>query len=101
MDSRSRLLYWLLDASRGGPTRLRIIQSLYAKPMNMHKLAISLELDYKTVQGHIELLLENGVVYQLKNSYGSPYFISPEWDNNDYFKELMAGDYDGKKRSKN
>jgi DNA-binding transcriptional ArsR family regulator len=96
MDSKSRLLYWLLDASRGGPTRLRIIKSLAFRPVNMRQLALSLGLDYKTVQGHIELLMENGIVYQLKKGYGAPYFISPEWDNNDYFKELM-GDEHGKK----
>ncbi|MFH2105993.1 MAG: winged helix-turn-helix domain-containing protein [Candidatus Micrarchaeota archaeon] len=96
MDSKSRLLYWLLDASRGGPTRLRIIKSLALKPVNMRQLALSLNLDYKTVQGHIELLLENGIVYQLKPGYGAPYFISPEWEINDYFKEL-TGEDNGKK----
>ncbi len=98
MDSKSRLLYWLLDASRGGPTRLRIIQSLYLKPVNMRQLALSLFLDYKTVQGHIELLLENGIIYQIKKGYGSVYFISPEWENNDYFKQLIAGDDDEKRK---
>ena len=99
MDSKSRLLYWLLDASRGGPTRLRIIKSLYLKPSNMRQLALSLNLDYKTVQGHVTLLLENGVVYQLNPGYGSVYFISPEWENNDYLK-VMTGGYDGKGRRK-
>ena len=98
MDSRSRLLYWLVDASRGGPTRLRIIRALHSKPVNMRQLSLLLGLDYKTVQGHIEILLENGIVYQLKSGYGTPYFISPEWDDNDYFKQLVKGDYDGENR---
>lgn len=96
MDSRSRLLYWLLDASRGGPTRLRIIQALHRKPVNMRQLSILLSLDYKTVQGHVELLLENGVLCQLKKGYGAPYFISPEWDGNEYFKRLVEGEKNGK-----
>lgn len=98
MDSKSRLLYWLMDASRGGPTRLRIIRSLYLKPANMRQLAIAMSLDYKTVQGHIEILIENGIVYQLKKGYGAVYFVSPEWENNEYFKKIVAGVYDEKQK---
>jgi len=66
----------------------------------MRQLSLSLELDYKTVQGHITILLENGIVYQLKSGYGAPYFINSEWEDNDYFKKIIMGDYDGKNRTK-
>jgi DNA-binding transcriptional ArsR family regulator len=100
MDSKTRLLYWLLNASRGGPTRQRILKALSNKPMNMRRLSISLELDYKTVQGHIELLMENGIVETPEKKYGSVYFLSPEWVGNSYLSELLEGGYDGKRKGK-
>jgi len=98
MDSKTRLLYWLLNASRGGPTRLKIIKILYSKPMNMRQLSIAAELDYKTVQGHVELLIENGILETPKKKYGSVYFINQEWDGNEYLKELLRGNGDGKRK---
>ncbi|MFH0737061.1 MAG: winged helix-turn-helix domain-containing protein [Candidatus Micrarchaeota archaeon] len=89
MDAKTRLLYWLLNASRGGPTRLRILKALSKKPMNMRQLSVSVGLDYKTVQGHVGLLVENGVLETPKKGYGSLYFLSPEWEGNTYLLELM------------
>lgn len=100
MDSKTRLLYWLLNASRGGPTRVRLLRELHKKPMNMRQLSISLGLDYKTVQGHVELLVENGILETPKKGYGSLYFISPEWDDSAYLKELLEGDDGGKHKRK-
>jgi DNA-binding transcriptional ArsR family regulator len=98
MDSKTRLLFWLLNASRGGPTRVRILRALSARPMNLHQISLALGLDYKTVQGHVELLMENGIIGTPEKRYGSVYFISPEWDGNEYLEKLMlAGDTDGKK----
>jgi len=100
MDSKTRLLYWLLNASRGGPTRLRILRAVSEKPENIRQLSIALAMDYKTVQGHVEMLVENGILETPKKKYGSVYFLSPEWDDNAYLKDLLAGDMDGKKRRK-
>lgn len=100
MDSRTRVLYWLLNASRGGPTRIRILNVLSSKPMNTRKLAMELGLDYKTIQGHIELLVENGIIYTPKTGYGQVFFISPEWEENEFFMELMNGEENGKKARK-
>jgi DNA-binding transcriptional ArsR family regulator len=100
MDSKTRLLYWLLNASRGGPTRLRILKSVSEKPENMRQLSIALDLDYKTVQGHVELLVENGILETPEKKYGTVYFISPEWEDNAYLKELLMGDMDGKRKGK-
>jgi hypothetical protein len=66
----------------------------------MHQLALSTELDYKTVQGHIKILLENEVIGQLKSGYGALYFVNDDWVNNVYFKQILRGENDGKKRKK-
>jgi DNA-binding transcriptional ArsR family regulator len=100
MDSRTRVLYWLLNASRGGPTRIRMLNVLNSRPMNTRKLAMELSLDYKTIQGHIELLLENGIIYTPKQGYGQVFFISPEWEENEFLRELLNGEENGKKARK-
>jgi DNA-binding transcriptional ArsR family regulator len=96
MDSRTRLLYWMLSASKGGPTRIRILSVLSGKPMNLRKLALELALDYKTVQGHIEMLSENGIIYTPKQGYGQVLFISPDWEENDFLKEVLSKNRKGK-----
>lgn len=98
MDSKTRLLYWMLSASKGGPTRIRILRALSAKPMNLRQLALGLSLDYKTVQGHIEMLVENGIVYTPKQGYGQVLFISPEWEENEFLKENLKGEGNGKRK---
>lgn len=99
MDSKTRLLYWLLNASKGGPTRVRILRVLGSTPMNTRKLAQELGMDYKTVQAHVELLVENGIIYTPKKGYGSVYFMSPELDDNEFIKEIL-GDGNGNKKRK-
>jgi len=98
MDSKTRLLYWLLAATKGGPTRVRILNTLKKKPMNLRQLSIDVKLDYKTVQSHMEMLMENGILYTPKKGYGSVYFISPEWEES--MDEFLKGDYGGKRRKK-
>ena len=100
MDSKTRLLYWMLNASRGGPTRIRILQVISEKPMNLRKLAMEVKLDYKTVQSHIDLLSENGVIYTPKKGYGQVFFISPEWEENELLKEMLCGENNGKSKRK-
>ena len=92
MDAETRVLYWLLAASKGGPTRLRLLQCLDAKPRNKRKLALALKLDYKTVLEHLELLEENGVVETPRKGYGSVYFIARNYAGNEYLKKILKGD---------
>lgn len=89
MDSRSRLLFWLLTATKGGPTRIRILSAIKKKPMNLRQLAIHLRLDYKTVKAHIELLLKNGII-DMQGKYGAIYFISPEWEKNELLIKILG-----------
>lgn len=90
MRVNERLIYWLLGATRGGPTRIRLLREIDAKPLNMHQLALSTNLDYKTVQGHIKILLQHGIVDMGGNKYGAIYFISSEWAQNTYLNEFLA-----------
>lgn len=77
------LLSYLITGTRGGITRGRIIEVLLKTPMNMHQLSIALNLDYKTIQHHIKVLLENGIISAVhKGSYGAMYHLSVDMEEN-------------------
>ena len=77
-----KVLWWLLGGARGGRNRLRIIRELRSHPMNANQLAESLDLDYKTVRHHLDLLEENGVLTVMGEGYGRTYFLSDGTESN-------------------
>lgn len=77
-----RVLWWLIGGARGGRNRLRIVRTLDEQPMNTNQLAEALDLDYKTVQHHLELLTENGVLMTMGDGYGTMYFLTDEMERN-------------------
>jgi len=91
MDAKTRVVFWLLNATKGGPTRIRLLTKLQVKPMNIRQLAISASVDYKTAQTHVELLVKNGILDAMGNGYGSMYFISSEYEQNEMLNELING----------
>ena len=75
----NNVLWYLLCGTRGGETRARILFALKQKPMNANQLAQALSLDYKTVQHHVRLLLDNTVITAVnKGKYGALYFVGDE-----------------------
>jgi len=78
LDERGarRLFLLVFVATRGGPTRLRIVKALKDRPMNAHQLAKFLGLDYKTVKYHLELLEEHGLVEKVGDGYGAVWTVS-------------------------
>ncbi len=73
-----RLLYYLLAGTRGALNRILILRYLKENPVNANKLAGEMKLDYKTVQHHLRILEQNGlIVPSQKGAYGAVYFISP------------------------
>ena len=84
------ILLYLISGTRGGETRGRIIALLKETPMNAHRIANFLGLDYKTVTHHLRVLEKNGLVEILKKgNYGAMYFLSHELEMNyDEFKTI-------------
>jgi DNA-binding transcriptional ArsR family regulator len=76
MEPTKRLLFWLLEGTKGGPTRIQLLSILAKKPMNMRQLALSANLDYKTVEHHVRLLEKNLIIERVGDGYGSVYFLS-------------------------
>ncbi|HLC68712.1 MAG TPA: winged helix-turn-helix domain-containing protein [Candidatus Bilamarchaeaceae archaeon] len=79
MFGDSDTLFWyLFGATKGGPNRLRIVYTLLKRPANPHQLAKKLHLDYKTIQHHLEILVENDIVIvDREKKYGELYSPSP------------------------
>lgn len=76
-----RLLWYLLGGTRGGPNRAEIIKTLQTRPCNANQLAETLRVDYKTVQHHIRILEENGLVSLAnKGSYGAVLFLTSKME---------------------
>jgi DNA-binding transcriptional ArsR family regulator len=82
-DERSlrRLLWYLLGGTRGGPTRVEMIKVLQDRPCNANQLAEALQVDYKTVQHHIRVLEDHGLVApSSKGTYGAMLFLTPKME---------------------
>ena len=76
-----RLLYYLFAGTRGGPSRVEIIKAIQNRPLNANQLAQALRVDYKTVQHHVRVLEENGlIVPSEKGTYGAVLFLTPKME---------------------
>lgn len=57
--------------------------------MNTNQLSNELDLNYKTVQHHLEILTENGVLTTEGEGYGEMYFLTDRMkDNLDVLDEI-------------
>jgi len=78
-----RVLMYLLVGTKGGPNRLQMIRLIQDEPMNANKMGERLGLDYKTIQHHLKILMENNVVVtNASGSYGAMYFLTPYVEKN-------------------
>jgi DNA-binding transcriptional ArsR family regulator len=84
-----RILLYVFATSKGGPTRIRIVDLLVKRPYNMHQISKELKMDYKTIQHHIRVLEENRVITAEEKKYGTIYFPSALFDGvKDIFNEI-------------
>lgn len=78
------VLWYVLASSRGGTTRVRLLQALDERPRNANELAEELELDYTTVRHHLDVLMENNIVRRPTDEYAAVYLFTDQatahWD---------------------
>ena len=85
-------MVYVFIASRGGHNRARITELLKDEPANLNRISEKLNLDYKTVQHHVKVLVENGVlVSNASGTYGAVYFLSPYFEK---FFDLVKAMWD-------
>ncbi|MGA2199300.1 MAG: winged helix-turn-helix domain-containing protein [Nitrososphaerales archaeon] len=86
-----RLLLFLLGGSRGGENRARIIRRLRAKPSNMNQLAGDLGLQYKAIQHHVRILVNNSLLVTSGEKYGMVYSLNPWFEAHiDVFEQICG-----------
>lgn len=78
------VLWQVLAGTRGGPNRARILQALDERPRNANQLSEDLDLSYKTVRHHLDVLQDNDMVTSSGEDYGEVYLPSERvratWD---------------------
>ncbi len=76
-----RILWQIVAGTRGGPNRGRILKTLSERPLNAHQLSTELNLDYKTTQHHLRVLLLNNLITASEQpTYGALYFLTPDME---------------------
>ncbi|GAB3422499.1 winged helix-turn-helix domain-containing protein [Haloparvum alkalitolerans] len=84
------VLWYVLTGTRGGPNRVRLLRALEERPRNANQLAEDLDLDYKTVRHHLDVLMDNGVVETSGDDYGAVYLPTGRARNNwETIEEIM------------
>jgi len=85
------VLWQVLAGTRGGPNRARLLRALDRRPRNANQLADDLELSYKTVRHHLDVLEDNNVVRGGDSDYGRVYLPSDRVRRNwDTVEEIMS-----------
>lgn len=77
MDKKT--IWWMFGVTKGGTQRAHIVKSLKEMPSNANRLAQRLNLDYKTVRYHLDMLVKNKFAVR----QGAPitmYFLSDEFE---------------------
>ncbi len=85
-----KLLWWLIGGTRGGRNRYRIIKHIEEEPKNANQIAEDLELDYKTVRHHLDLLEEEKILETMGSKYGKNYFLTDLMEENTETLENIA-----------
>jgi len=78
------VLWYVFTGTRGGKNRARILRALDERPRNANQLAEDLDLDYKTIRHHLDVLGDNEIVENSGDDYGAVYLPSDQvrhhWD---------------------
>lgn len=72
---KNKELYTLIVVRSGGRNTVRIIDKILAKPRNANQLSKELNLDYKTIRYHLDIICSHN--YFIKEKFGKNYSYFP------------------------
>lgn len=75
MHIEDKELFNMLKGTRGGQTRIRIIDAILLEPSNANQLSKKLELDYKTITYHLDIICSHN--YATKESFEKSSYYHP------------------------
>ncbi|MFW5927991.1 MAG: PAS domain S-box protein [Thermoplasmatota archaeon] len=89
MTEFRRKISFLMLGKQGGENRIKILELLRERSYNLNQLANTLDLNYRTIKHHIEIMLDYGIIESSEEGYGQVYFISPRLEENyDMLKDM-------------
>ncbi len=87
MNNIKRDLSYLILGQQGGQNRINILELLKDRSYNQNQLANILDLNYRTIKHHVEVLMDYDLIESSGEGYGQVYFLSPKPENNYQFLE--------------
>ncbi|NHN40897.1 winged helix-turn-helix transcriptional regulator [Halorubellus sp. JP-L1] len=88
------VLWYVLTGTRGGENRIRLLATIDDRPRNANQLAEALDLDYKTVRHHLDVLVDNDVVKKSGDDYGAVYLPTQQSRDHWHVVEEVATEVD-------
>lgn len=89
-----KLLHQIFLKRKGGKTSAKIVDLLLIRPYNGSQIARILEMDYNTIEYHLEILCKSKLVMCESDSYGSLYYptdlLLKNHEEYEKIKEMMT-----------
>lgn len=75
VNIKDKELFNMLKGAKGGQTRIRILDAILAEPSNANQLSKKLNLDYKTITYHLNIICNHN--YATKENFGKTTYYYP------------------------
>lgn len=83
------LLGWLIVGSRGGATRIKIIEALKGTAQNTNQLASTLNMSHNVVRHHLKVLEKNKLITAVEETPNLTYVLSQIMEENYSLVEML------------